>query len=321
MSRATIGRQLNSQAIAEQSSSASRTQYFTLKTGRKVKFTFVTVPAADVSAKTFVRQDTNGRDQAALTKESLKDIIRTITFQQFFACIGVKDNEQVEILDGSRRRAAAIFAHVPLEIMVTSEKLSFEEARQLAKDIQTAREHNLREIGLRLLKQKEAGLNQKQIAEQEGLSQAKVTRALQAASVSQALVALFPVQAELSYTDFKVLLDVEESLDASGVTVQLLLDEIAHSLEEILSDESIASDDKKNSVMKLVIKGSRTVVEEPEKEKPVVAALWKFEEKDRFARKRIKGRTFSYEFSRLSKEVQSDIDRAIEDILKKHHQS
>ncbi len=35
--------------------------------------------------------------------------------------------------------------------MVTEEHLSADEARQLAKDIQTAKEHNLREIGLRLI--------------------------------------------------------------------------------------------------------------------------------------------------------------------------
>ncbi len=59
--------------------------------------------------------------------------------------------------------------------MVTEEHLSADEARQLAKDIQTAKEHNLREIGLRLIALKESGFNQKEIAELEGLSQAKVT--------------------------------------------------------------------------------------------------------------------------------------------------
>lgn len=60
------------------------------------------------------------------------------------------------------------------------------------KDIQTAKEHNIREIGLRLLSLKESGLNQKEIAEQEGLSQAKVTRAVQAATVPQELIDLPP---------------------------------------------------------------------------------------------------------------------------------
>ncbi|EGT5746653.1 chromosome partitioning protein ParB, partial [Cronobacter dublinensis subsp. dublinensis] len=47
-------------------------------------------------------------------------------------------------------------------------------------------------------------------------------------------------------------------------------------------------------------------------------SLWRFPDKDRFARKRTKGRLFSYEFNRLSREVQDELDRAIENVLKKH---
>ncbi len=58
--------------------------------------------------------------------------------------------------------------------MVTEEHLSADEARQLAKDIQTAKEHNLREIGLRLIALKESGFNQKEIAELEGYLRLKL---------------------------------------------------------------------------------------------------------------------------------------------------
>ncbi len=44
-----------------------RSQVFTLKTGRKVTFRFVRVPASEVESKTFVNQENNGRDQLALT--------------------------------------------------------------------------------------------------------------------------------------------------------------------------------------------------------------------------------------------------------------
>lgn len=53
--------------------------------------------------------------------------------------------------------------------MVTDELLSADEARHLAKDIQTAKEHNLREIGLRLMALKASGFNQKEIAETGGI--------------------------------------------------------------------------------------------------------------------------------------------------------
>lgn len=319
MQRKTIGRQINTQLTADTNTAVQRTQIFTLKTGRKAKFTFITIPAADVSSKTFVQQETNGRDQSALTKESLKDIMKTIRLQQFFPCIGVQTGEQIEILDGSRRRASAIHVQAPLDVMVTSERLTPEEARQLAKDIQTAKEHNLREIGLRLLSLKESGLNQKEIAENEGMSQAKVTRALQAAAVPVELISLFPVQSELAFSDYKLLLEIDEGLRNKDIKYHQLLMDIAHSLDEIIGEHEMAEDEKKSSILRLVSKASSSLIAAPPKDKAVVSSLWSFEEKDKFARKRVKDRSFIYEFNRLPKEVQQDLDKAIQDVLHKHH--
>lgn len=322
--RPTIGRQLNSQIAAEDRSSAERTQFFTLKTGRKVKFTFHTVPAQKVSDRTYVKQETNGRDQSALTKDSVKEIIRTIKFQQYFPCIGVKDGndaESIEILDGSRRRAAAIFAHTPLDVMVTSEPLSADEARQLAKDIQTAKEHNLREVGLRLLSLKEAGLSQKEIAEQEGMSQSKVTRAMQAASVPHELVSLFPVQSELSLSDYRSLLELSETFNDKGIEFSQLIEAISDNLDSIIANVSYAEDEKKSAILRLITQSSVSLIAAPAKDKPVISNLWSFDDKDRFARKRVKGRNLTYEFNRLSKEIQQDLDQAIEDVLNRHLKS
>jgi ParB family chromosome partitioning protein len=254
----------------------------------------------------------------------VKDIIRTIKFQQYFPCIGVKDGndaEGIEILDGSRRRAAAIFAHTPLDVMVTSEPLSADEARQLAKDIQTAKEHNLREVGLRLLSLKEAGLSQKEIAEQEGMSQSKVTRAMQAASVPNELVSLFPVQSELSLSDYRSLLELSETFNDKGIEFSQLIESITGKLDSIIANDSYAEDEKKSAILRLITQSSVSLIAAPAKDKSVVSHLWSFEDKDRFARKRVKGRNLSYEFNRLSREIQQDLDQAIEDVLKRHLKS
>lgn len=42
-----------------------------------------------------------------------------------------------------------------------------------------------------------------------------------------------------------------------------------------------------------------------------------FDSKGMFARKRVKGRNFSYEFGRLSTEVQNELDKAIHSVLNK----
>ena len=311
--RKTIGGQLNTQASMLEMADTGRSQVYTLKTGRKVTFRFVRVPASEVESKTFVNQENNGRDQLALTRESLKSIIQTIKFQQFFPCIGIKQSEWIEILDGSRRRASAIFVRTGLDVMVTEEHLSADEARQLAKDIQTAKEHNLREIGLRLIALKESGFNQKEIAELEGLSQ--VTRALQAAAVPQDLISLFPVQSELSLSDYKLLLEVNEKLGEKGLTPEELIQSVSAQLDAILSEGERPEDEQKASILKLISQASQALINPSPKEKSVVSPLWSFEEKDKFARKRVKGRTLTYEFSRMSKVIQDELDKAINEVL------
>ena len=196
--------------------------------------------------------------------------------------------------------------------MVTEEHLSADEARQLAKDIQTAKEHNLREIGLRLIALKESGFNQKEIAELEGLSQAKVTRALQAAAVPQDLISLFPVQSELSFSDYKLLLEVNEKLSEKGLTPEELIQSVSAQLDAILSEGERPEDEQKASILKLI---SQELIDPSPKEKSVVSPLWSFEEKDKFARKRVKGRTLTYEFSRMSKVIQDELDKAINEVL------
>lgn len=152
--------------------------------------------------------------------------------------------------------------------MVTSDKLTAEEARQLAKDIQTAKEHNIREIGLRLLSLKESGLNQKEIAEQEGLSQAKVTRAIQAATVPQELISLFPVQYELSFSDYKNLSELNERLNEKNIEFSQLVENISSQLVELVADDQLQEDEKKAAILKLIAKGAIALIAAPPKEKP-----------------------------------------------------
>ncbi|HCR5646360.1 TPA: virulence regulon transcriptional activator VirB, partial [Shigella flexneri] len=116
------------------------------------------------------------RDQESLTEESLADIIKTIKLQQFFPVIGREIDGRIEILDGTRRRASAIYAGADLEVLYSKEYISTLDARKLANDIQTAKEHSIRELGIGLNFLKVSGMSYKDIAKKENLSRAKVTR-------------------------------------------------------------------------------------------------------------------------------------------------
>lgn len=316
--RNTIGRTFNAPVLNTEPQAEPVKQIFTLSTGKKAAFSRISVPAEGVSDKTFVVQETNGRDQSALTPESLEGITRTLKLQQFFPAIGVRKGDRIEIIDGSRRRASALLCHVGLEILVTDTPLTAAEARNLAQDIQTAREHNIREVGLRLLALKESGLTQKEIAEDENLSQAKVTRALQAASVSAELLSVFPVQSELTYGDYKNLLMAEELLAAQEVSIPELLDNIGSAVSAIRAQPSLAEDEIKNKIIGEIRKEAALLVMTPGKDKVVTTPLWDFSDKNRYARKKTRGRAFSYEFNRLPSDVQDAIDTAIAGVLTRH---
>lgn len=168
--RVILGRTLSESPYSPGSSSADKSLRFTLASGRKVTFITEIIAAEEVETRTYVDQLINGRDQASLTPESLEGITRTLSSQQFFPVIGRLVGDKIEILDGSRRRVAALICNVSLRVMYTKSEITPEDARKLAADIQTAKEHNIRDVGLRLITLLDTGMQQKEIAERGDFS-------------------------------------------------------------------------------------------------------------------------------------------------------
>lgn len=314
--RTTIGRTFTQSLHKDSTEDKGYTQRFTLASGKTASFKLVKVEADNVEIDTFVTLDTNGRDQSALTPESLREITRTLKLQQFFPTIGRRLPQGIEILDGSRRRAGAILEKVGLNVLVTESDISASDVRQLAVDLQTAKEHNLREIGLRLQYLRQNGMTQKEIAQSEMLSEAKVTRAIHAASVPSEMLIPFPIQSELTYPDFKLLLDIYQQLMTKQIHVEDVVEKINES-KATLSD-GLAADEVKSAIIQLFRSVTTTMLDNPAKQKPTTTSLWNFGVKDKFARRKTKGRLLSYEFNRLPKEVQDELDLVIKDTLQKH---
>lgn len=313
--RKTIGRTLSATSLTHLSIVQDHVQRFILKSGKSAPFYLIQVPANELVERTFVRFLVNGRDQNALTAESLIDITRTIKLQQFFPAIGRRIGDKIEILDGSRRRAAALLCHVGLSVLVTDSEISSDDARQLAVDIQTAKEHNLREIGLRLLQLREKGMTQKEIALLEDMSAAKVTRAIQAASVPEDIVALFPIQSELSYSDYKTLLTIEQLIQTKSLVRYEIIDQLNKKLSELIENRKIASDELKKVILKTLKNITEQLASKNKREANSVIPLRRFDDKNIYARKRVKERGFSYEFNRVPKQLQDELDKAIHAVM------
>lgn len=310
--RKPIGRTLTKLNTSNQ----QQVQVFTLASGNKATFNPENIPANQVAERTFVDQQTNGRDQQALTAESVADIARTIALQQFIPVIGRSVDGKIEILDGSRRRAAAIYENVGLVALVTDEKLSSADARQLAKDIQTAKEHNLREIGQQLAVFESQGLKQKEIAKLNGMSEARVSRALQAARVPEALLALFPDQAELSFADYKFLLTAETKLKQKRLSV----DELIAAVQKQLKNTPLPAhtDDAKAALIGAYKQHTDKLLAKPQKNKALLTPLHQFDNKNQFARKRVDGRKVNFEFQQMPESLQAELEQLIKDKLQSH---
>ncbi|EAZ8651417.1 chromosome partitioning protein ParB [Salmonella enterica] len=287
---------------------------FTLKSGKQAKFVKTVVLSGEIESKTFVDASVNGRDQAMLSRESVTDISRTIKLQQFFPAIGREVNGRIEILDGTRRRAACIYNNVKFEILVTKDDIDLADARQLAKDIQTAREHSLRELGKRLEVTYGTSMTKEEIALAENISSAKVTRAFQAASVPDEMISVFPVINDISLSDYQFLLKLSEEANHKKTSVKELMDKVRQKLMALPDYPAI----DKSKILSVFRAESKALMDRPAKTVET-EKLKEFADRNQFARKKTdsKKRLVVYEFSRISNEVQSEIDEAIKRILEK----
>ena len=313
-----LGRQLGNSSFSKMMSESDSERVFTLKSGAQARFVLTKFLHDDIEAQTFVDAAVNGRDQAFLTRESVSDISRTIRLQQFFPAIGREVDGRTEILDGSRRRAACLYNGTAFEVLVTRDALSLSDARQLAADIQTAREHTLRELGKRLKLMYPADMNQADIAAAEGLSAAKVTRAFQAAAVPEEMIAVFPSVSELSISDYQILLEVTERARARGISTEELTGRVRARIE------SDAHHDRADLTYKTkIVSYFRAESAEPKKgsagKKVVTEKLAEFADKKQFARKKTDSdkRVVTYEFSRLSAACQAELDAAVRSVIER----
>jgi ParB family chromosome partitioning protein len=299
--------------------SVGQSMVWQLASGKTATFNEVTLSHLQVKDKTYVTFDVNGRDQSLLTKESLQDL-NSLEFQQFYPAVGREVEGKIDILDGSRRRAWFLLQKGKVKtfrVLVTQDEISTTDAKALAKQLQTAKEHNQREIGLQCQRIMQSGeYTQEEVAQLLGISRPAVSKALKAASIDERLIALFPIVNELSHTDYALLGKVMKAFQEDHKGLSAFIKKMASKLVNVQPEQR--QDEYKASIITL-IKTELKIVEAKQASDPAqITPLAQFDSKGMFARKRVKGRNFAYEFGRLSKEVQSELDKAIESVLKKY---
>ncbi|MCG7500013.1 ParB/RepB/Spo0J family partition protein [Vibrio sp. Of7-15] len=302
--------------------SVGQTMVWQLASGETAVFNEVTLSYRQVKDETYVTFDVNGRDQSLLTKESLDDL-NSLAFQQFYPAVGREVDGKVDILDGSRRRAWFLLQEGRVEtfrILVTQNELSTADAKALAKQLQTAKEHNLREVGLQCLAIQKAseGVTQAEIAERLGLSQAGVSKAMKAASVEERLVKIFPDPNALSHPDYTLLAKVTKVHEDSK-SLTAFIKQVGENVVNIQAEYAIK--EQKEAIIAFIKSELKVAEAKKNTDKAQVTPLAEFDSKGVFARKRVKGRNFSYEFGRLPKDIQAELDEAIDKVMSAYKQS
>lgn len=290
-------------------------RHWTLQSGKKVKFKELNLSYDEVLKNTAVTFGINGRDQSLLTEESLQDL-EFFDKQQFFPAVGRYVNGLIDILDGSRRRAKYLLDEnydKKFRVLVTEDEIDVADAKRLAKALQSAKEHSLREVGLLALEmqQDDETLTQRDLANLLGYSLSKINRALIAAKIDSNLISLFPNVNDLVISNYSQLSKIQSAVGEDLPTM------IELTKEEIEKFPKMPSDELKDAIIKylqsLVKKFNAS---KSSKAKTSVVDLVKFDEKAKFARKTTKDRKVSYMFSRLSASSLEKLDKAILDVLK-----
>lgn len=201
--KAPIGRSIGELSPFSSNSQQAVSYEYTLHNGRKVMFQKVIVPADQVETLTFAH-DMNKRIAADLTRASLSLLINSIARQQYQPVIAQRIKGKYAALDGTRRRQAAIFAGVGLEILFCDEELMPAEVKALSKELQTAKEHSIRDNGrvFATLLSDDPMKTQAEIAELEGFTQGYVSKALQAWEIPQEIINLFEFPSDLTFSQF-----------------------------------------------------------------------------------------------------------------------
>ncbi|CCN38604.1 Plasmid partition protein, ParB [Vibrio nigripulchritudo MADA3029] len=295
---------------------------WTLQSGETAVFDELTLSYEQVRDETFVTFDINGRDQSLLTPESLEDL-NSLEHQQYYPAVGRVVDGNIDVLDGSRRRAWFLLRKGKVKtfrLMVTKSPISASDAKGLAKQLQSAREHNQREIGRQCRSLMKAhGMTQTEVANHMNISRAAVGRALRADSIDERLISLFPVVNALSHTDYTVLDAVMTRFsEQSEPALLAFLDVVISEIEGNHLD--LPHDEKKDLIIQIIERQLKMAKKSTRKatSDTKTTNLANFQSKGMFARKKVRGRTFSYEFGRLSSAVQEDLDRAVEAVLAKH---
>lgn len=225
------------------------------------EFELLTIKSADIESKTTV-PDSNGRNQALITEESLNDILPTIRDRgQQTPALGYFDSDgKIAVLSGSRRRKACHITTRDYLIYVTKKKLTQPQLNQMAEIGNAYRSLSLVEQGKRYEQLLADGVytTATELAKGEKVDGGTVSIARAAFALPPELISLFPSVNEIGRPTIKELKKIVS--ETSEGQLSALIEEIGEysiaDIKDLASGESLV--DLNKEVIKLIKEYIRT---------------------------------------------------------------
>lgn len=225
-----------------------------LKDGSQRRFMLRVIPHDDIEALTDVPA-INGRDQSLLTRESVRDILQSLTVSgQYYPAIGnLNADGKIDVLAGSRRRKACIYAGCDFKILLPESPISLADAEFIAEATNAQKELSVVELAQRWQQMLDEGLypDQKGLSAALGRSPATVTRILKAARIPRPWLLQVPDVYALSYAQINNLVTAAQALTEDD---QML---IAHELADIRQTQRFGHASNEELVAEVVNQASK----------------------------------------------------------------
>lgn len=273
----------------------------------------VIVPAEQVESKT-VAHYLNTRHQETLTMDAVRDIYpETLAdgIKQEGVAYFNKELDRYELFDASRRRFCAIQAVKDLPLWVIDELPNAKDIAAYVELTQKVKLYSWREVGTRYLNYAdEQTINAndfERIGKAFAVSAETARKKIKAAQLNSMLVQSFPDCQGIPTSFYAKLGKIERILAKSNVSVELFVsNELATFNTNATDVEDIQAELLAHYEEK--IKGFETAKTNPVSKSEDLA---EFADKDTYARMKISGRKMTLEFSRIPKEILSEIEEYV----------
>ena len=215
----------------------SSTRSITLSSGKVIQLIFQSVEGKNNIESMTKVDDGNIRDQELLSEGSLTDILSSIENIQLYPAIGYESQGIINIVDGSRRRKAAMIKNCRYTIEVTKTPLTKKEAEEIVHLSEQKKKLTYIEWG-KFYQSKldhKLYLNTKEMIEAEKISAGLMSLYLNSAQIPSSLLALFIDNSLISTQKHtKQLIGIHNGLNHAGITCNEFIQKCQNSLVSVL---------------------------------------------------------------------------------------